>query len=462
MRALTLLLISPLVAGEFTVSLDTFRIEHEFEATVVPTDPIGFTLQPQSWKSFVFETIAEHGRTVNQGDLLISFENEDYNLQLEQSTRALASAELELASKELEFAKLKEEVALNIAAAQEAKKIADETLDDFVKIDRPAKEQALDQDIKEAEFRLAAAREELKQLKQMYEADDLTEETEEIILDRQVFAVASAEFAAERVKRSVQHTRTRGLPRTHEQLKQAAAQAAITLEKAEKNLPRSIETAKLALDGTRSQVRQSKLNLERLKQDGQLLSWKAPADGIFFHGSFEEGKWQLGELKKSLKIGNTPPLQRVLCSFIPADSTPIFTAFVEPSTARHFTPGLPIAMTAGKQGGLALVGQIHAVGNHPTTDLAQPLTLSATWPDAIAPLWANSIQCSAVTVEKTEAITIPTKAIQLDADGRWTVEVKLADGKTENRIIERGLSNGKLTEVLSGLEPGQVVMTPDE
>lgn len=64
--------------------------------------------------------------------------------------------------------------------------------------------------------------------------------------------------------------------------------------------------------------------------------------------------------------------------------------------------------------------------------------------------------------EKVDALQVPTNALQLAADGSWTVEVKLADGKTERRGVTRGRVSGKSTEILSGLEPGQVVVTPGE
>ena len=54
--------------------------------------------------------------------------------------------------------------------------------------------------LKTSEQYLAYAAEELNQLKKMYEADDLTEETEEIILQRAQYQYERAKFSYEAAK----------------------------------------------------------------------------------------------------------------------------------------------------------------------------------------------------------------------------------------------------------------------
>lgn len=64
-----------------------------------------------------------------------------------------------------------------------------------------------------------------------------------------------------------------------------------------------------------------------------------------------------------------------------------------------------------------------------------------------------------ISYSNEKAIAVPTKAIELGAKG-WTIEVKLADGKTERRVITRGKSNSEITEITTGAEAGQVVIVP--
>jgi len=465
MRYLSLLLIAPLTAADLTVKPEPFRVQHSFEASVLPTEHHSLKLQPESWTTYTIESLLDHGSVVKQGDLLIAFEREDYDRKVADQGRAVATAELNLATQALNSAKLKEEVSLQMETAKRSKKIADENLDYFVKVGRPAAEQSIVQDLKESEFRLAAAKEELKQLQLMYDADDLTEETEEIILERQKFFVADAEFSLKKTQRAADSKRKFGLPRELEQLKKASAEATIALAKAEQNLPRTLQTSELGLQGAREELKRQKLELERLKKDSALLAWKSPADGVFLHGSLDDGRWQLGDLAKVLKVGGSTPLERVLVSVAPAGSAPRLTAWVSPAIARSFAAEMPVSISIPGHEQIALGGKIGAISSSPNIEAKQSITLTTEWPAELPnlqSLWTSPIKCAAVAYEKADAIQVPTKAIQLGADGNWTVEVKLADGKTERRGVTRGHTNGKSTEILAGLEPGQVVVTPGE
>lgn len=60
--------------------------------------------------------------------------------------------------------------------------------------------------------------------------------------------------------------------------------------------------------------------------------------------------------------------------------------------------------------------------------------------------------------QKKDLLTLPNKAISL-RDGKQYVLLRSADGNTEEREIKTGFSDGKLTEILSGLEEGDTVVT---
>ncbi len=60
--------------------------------------------------------------------------------------------------------------------------------------------------------------------------------------------------------------------------------------------------------------------------------------------------------------------------------------------------------------------------------------------------------------EKDGVLLIPVKAVSISSEGVQTVTVKKADGTTETRTVETGLSNGVTTEVVSGLSEGETVV----
>jgi hypothetical protein len=51
------------------------------------------------------------------------------------------------------------------------------------------------------------------------------------------------------------------------------------------------------------------------------------------------------------------------------------------------------------------------------------------------------------------------EALRFDPEG-WTVAVKLDDGKTGRRVVQRGRVFDGKCEITSGLETGQVVVPP--
>ena len=85
--------------------------------------------------------------------------------------------------------------------------------------------------------------------------------------------------------------------------------------------------------------------------------------------------------------------------------------------------------------------------------------LAATWPKDFVPATGATAQIRMISYHQAAAIAIPNKALNLDPKG-WSVNVKLADGKTERRPVKRGRVSKEDVEILSGLEVGQVIVTP--
>ncbi|MCU0795570.1 MAG: hypothetical protein MUF31_06500 [Akkermansiaceae bacterium] len=458
-RFLLPLLALPAFAGESTVQTAPFRVEKSFNALAVPAEPGLFTLDPESWTSFTIESITDHGTSVKKGEVIVRFEREEYDRRVQDLTRALEMRQLELARKTTEVTTLKEETRMGLEAARRAKQEADADLAYYKESTEPALRRDEAHKIEVARFRLAAEEEELKQLQAMYDADDLTEETEEIILDRQKFAVEDAKLEVANTERNTAWVLETQLPRQLKSFELKAEEATLALAKAEKNLPAALRTAELELASLETAIERETLELQRLTKDAALFEWKAPADGVVFHGSLEDGTWSLGELAKSLVPGGAVPLKRPILSLATAGET-LVSAQVDGPVAFQLKPGSPLAATLAGLENLQLTATIKEVATQPGTDGKFRVLLDLTWPEDFAPAPATWISCTATTHSADAALAVPNAALRADA-GKWFVEVKLADGKTERREVTRGLSDGKSTEILGGLEPGQVVVTPE-
>ena len=156
---------------------------------------------------------------------------------------------------------------IRLEAAERAERRASEELKRFLTVGRDSFIESADFSLQSAKNYLDYQMEELKQLEAMYEADDLTEETEEIVLKRTRNSVESAKFSLERAKLYHDREMSMNLPRTEHERQVAVKQAAIDLEKAKATLPAALESAKLKLSKQRLSLQKSETKLKRLLED---------------------------------------------------------------------------------------------------------------------------------------------------------------------------------------------------
>ena len=308
---------------------------------------------------------------------------------------------------------------------------------------------------------LSNQQEELKQLSKMYAADDLTEDTEEIILTRQKDDVAAAEFALRMETLNYQRNVEINLPREAIALANAERDTAIALRKAEQDLPRAVTLRKLELESLKTTLRRETEHLAKLQHDRGLFEIKATADGTFFHGPIENGRWIPGEAAKTLIEHGRPAVNKPFATLVPATAKLALTAFVDEATARSLKADLTgiATLTGAEQTEIAV--KIQRISAIPETDGTYRADLTATWPKDLRPSIGASARIRAVTYHQAAAIFIPTKALTFGPAG-WTAEVKLADGKSERRPVKRGHVSNDDIEILSGLEPGQVIISPEK
>lgn len=448
-------------AGEITIERRPFFIERTLIATALPDDRgcVLLKLDPAGWGDFTIAHLVAHGAVVKKGDVLVSFETKDIDKKLVDARQALESGTPSLAQAEQD-ARLRQETAPHkLEAARRAATVAKEENTYFTQVRRKATEESAAQALKRYEQMLSNQREELKQLTKMYEADDLTEETEEIILIRQQDAVASAEFALRMEILDHKRTLEVTLPREAKTLADNERDTAIALKKAEEEIPRSIELGKLALEALRTNHQRAKEDLTELEADRTLFEIKAPANGVFYHGPFENGRWVPGDLAKSLVPHGKAPLHKAFATFVPGDAKLSLITFVDDTTARTLAPGAIGSATLSGREDLEIPVKLANLATVPGMDGTYRADLSATWPADLAPPAGAIAQVRLISYQQPSAIVVPSKAVSFDAAG-WTVDVKLADGKTERRPVKRGRVSKEETEILSGLEVGQVIVVP--
>ena len=163
-------------------------------------------------KSLVIRNVVPHGSKVRKGQVVASFETEPVDEKIEAGQYSLQLARISMEEDEAAYVAFKACQVLDKAAAERALKLAKQDFDNYQQVDRDRSVANAHFSLKSAEASLANAMEELKQLEQMYKEDELTEESEEIVLKRAQQAVESAEFRFEGTKVQTERTLQQSIP----------------------------------------------------------------------------------------------------------------------------------------------------------------------------------------------------------------------------------------------------------
>ena len=444
---------------EITIEKRPFFIRHAFEASALPEAFALLELKADAWTEFEIIRIAPHGSRVTKGEPLVSFDPQNIDRKIHDTRQSVESKTLEIAQAALDLKQLEETTPHRQAAHERAAAEAKKENTYFTTVRRKAEEETADQKLKRAEMFLESQREELRQLKKMYEADDLTEETEEIILKRQQDRVEAAEFDFRMQQLTRQRTHEVLLPREAVKLAEAERDAAIALAKFLDEAPRAIARKKLELDHLNTALTREKETLAKLEADRLQFEFTAPADGWFYHGAIENGRWAPGDAAKTLVSGGRPAVRRPFATFIAADVPLKLAASLDGAVAAQ------LAADAGGEAWLpgredaGFPVKLSSLSAAPGADGKIRAEFAAQWPAGLAVAPASNVSIHLLAYESPQAMVLPLGAVELGAAG-WTVELKLADGKTERRPVQRGRISNNECEILSGLESGQVVIVP--
>lgn len=452
-------------AAELAIEAKPFEVVCSLNARVMPAAAVPLLrVDALAWQTFSIRQLARHGSAVKKGELLIEFDSRAIDLRIDELRRQLRSNELDLAAAQDAHQRLAESAPHLLEAAKREAAIAREALDHFQASGRETEEEEARHSIERARQSLENEQEELRQLQQMYEADDLTEDTEEIILTRQKHAVAHADWILRHTRLSQMRQLEVLLPRKAESLSHRRRDAALALHYAEREIPRSVEQAGTRVEALKATLEQSRQNLADLEQDRKLFRMVAEVDGVFYHGAVANGRWTTGELLRNLKLGGSVPLHSPFATLIPQGTPHLLVSHTDAAVARQLREGLTgIATLAGTEvrgaEQSALAARVTRCELIPDDEGAYQVEIDTAWPKELPVATGQPALVRLVVYHKPEAVTVPATALHFGAKG-WSVELKLADGKTERRPVIRGPQSGDEVEILSGLEVGQVIITP--
>lgn len=443
------------------VKAGPLKVEVSLEGVFAAKNTTPVALDASEWSKFEVVRAVPHGARVKRGEPLVTLDMEDIDRTIEDLRREIKLADFNLRSAELALEATEKTAPLEMAEGVRLKQQGDEDLKLFLQIDRPLDERSADFSLKSAENYLAYSEEELKQLQKMYEADDLTEETEEIVLRRARDDVERVKFSLDRARIGRDRTKDISLPRQELALRQAVAEADIALKKFQATQPIDLETARLNLAQQRIGRERSQQRLERLLADRKAMELKAPAAGVVYYGEAEHGKWgDVSAMAEKLRRGGSLSDNQVVVTIV--SPRPMEVVATVPEKELHqVKPGVkgkavPTGYPEMKLE--AIVADVDAVPFGPGEFRAKLTVADRAEADVVVPGMNCSVKLTAY--EKQDALTVPASALETDElkDDVTYVYLVDAQGESKKQQVTVGKRAADKVEILKGLKAGDKVL----
>jgi multidrug efflux pump subunit AcrA (membrane-fusion protein) len=295
----------------------------------------------------------------------------------------------------------------------------------------------------------------------MYKADDLTEETEEIVLKRQRDAVERQTFSVELVKIDHERTMTVDLPRRDETTREAAQRQALALDKTKATLPLTLSKMRLDVEKLKYDLAKGADRLKKLRGDREMMAMKSPADGILYWGKCARGNWPRPDnIEQAIGHGGALKTNEVLMTIVKPRPICVRASIAE-RDLEYLRPGVDGQAVPTAYPDLKLPARLDRVTSVPASaeSFDAKITLRVE-KEAAAVVPGMACRVKLVPYAKKDAITMPPAAVFTDEEDedRPYVYVSKKDAKPEKRPVAVGKKTDKAVEITEGLKEGDVVL----
>ncbi len=261
----------------------------ELAGTLVPAEWEAVEFWPEAWSGeLLFLEVREHGSRVEAGQVIARFDTRGIDEQLRAAEEDLDGArlalELDRRRAELEARATRERLGLAEADLERAR----QALAAFHEFEMPMRERQMEQTELRTRDGLQDQKDELDQLRAMYEDDEITDATEDIVLkrsERQLErSVAGARLAAAERKHQREFDWRHETQRREEELRSKTS--AVEKQRAEAELDQRARRDRLAR--AERELGRKEERLARLRQDREAFVVRAPRAGMLMHGRVED------------------------------------------------------------------------------------------------------------------------------------------------------------------------------
>jgi HlyD family secretion protein len=438
------------------VTRGAIKVKVQLDAVLESVEMAPLKIEPKAWTDFTVLEAVPHGTRVKKGDVLVKIDTEKLTDQIDDLEKDRPGSKLALELAEAELKNLEHTTPLRLEGAQRSQRRSDEDYTYFESTAREQREKNAVFLVKNAEQRLENAAEELAQLEKMYLADDLTEETEEIILKRQKFAVEAAVFSLEAARLHSERELKVMIPREHENLKSQKIDQELALALAEVSIPRALVRKHLDLEKLKRDQAKAAKRLADLKGDLEQLAITAPMDGIVYYGACDNGKWPTAAaLAKKLIPTGKLSANEIFITIVNPDKMILRTVVPESDLSR-VSVGLkgdaaPVSAPERK-----LAVKLDELGLVPLPGGGFEARLSFQRMDGLHLMPGMNAKISFGEAQKHGVILAPKDAVFTEGQQKHVFLAK-ADGAHEKRTVKTGETDDKMTEIVEGLAEGDTI-----
>lgn len=441
-----------------TAELKPLIIYESFDGVFESTRTLEIKTDFETWTDLKIESVVEEGTLVAANQELLKFETESISKAVAEAEFETKNAEFALETAKLDMKQINATVVLDKALAERAWKNVQEDNEYYKKTRLPQRLKDIDYSEKTAGYFLEYAKDELDQLEQMYTEDELTEESEEIVLKRQRRSVESSERSKDRTLLRTKRDREIEVPRERLQQEEILNRGKLTHERSAVTLPITKQKTEIALAKAAFALVNKKQHLEEIRSDQNKMTLKSPGGGVLYYGRCVRGKW-MGPTSSSRRLEPEKKLaaNAVVMTVVDINQM-VIRANLEESKLSSLAPGMRGKALVKATGNTTLAVTIKSISRISLDDGkfdCQIVVENLPAGKKIMP--GMGCNLSFLSHEDKQALVVPKASVFSDDNG-VTHYVYVMDNDEPNRKeVKVGHTSGDVTEILDGLAEGDKI-----
>jgi len=439
--------------GTLELKKAPFKSAIERDGVFLAAEYAEITFWPEAYRDELrILEVAAPGKAVRTGDVILRIEPRNIDRAIRSGEIELQAAEQRLKDAKAELDAVESDLQAEMTRSTMDSQHAEKRLKNYIEVEKPFADE--DYSMGEQRFRdnISDTEEELRQLGKMYTEDELTEETEEIVLKRSKRDYESTKKSFDLMQRRRAFAVAQTQPMQLEAMTLDAREKTRALDRVKRTQDSRRLMKRLDWERAALEVDRQKDGLERLKRDRELFVVRAPRDGILLHGKADSA-----EEKKLVKGGAVPMNDTIFTIASPGKLRARFT--VPEADTLRLRGGMPASVKPSSMPDRSIAAKVEPLDVFPSSRQGENLwngtaTFSET-DERLVPGMKAKIEV--VLEEIPEAIAVPTGSVFKKGEGKvcW---VKGQDGTPTARPVKTGSTSGGSTLIVDGLAAGETIL----